>query len=244
MAIPTGYFLVALTYAKILPTPNFLVIALYFLTVGFGSASCYHSALSTNYRNWPKHLKSVAVGMSVSFFGLSAFVFSQAGRVFQEEGSLNVEKFLAFMAVCCAIVNLLAIFTLKQYGLSPVTSDGGEAALDERSPLLGHNSTSGLTEPAVRVISRQPSPAISPATADSTNVSSPRRKLVHFQSDLSAYDDSNEFIAQRAIQEDDEYIPAAPVIVLEEISCFTSVTAYLLAFNMFAGVGVGLSTRF
>jgi hypothetical protein len=43
------------------------------------SSAVYHSALATNYRNWPHQYRSVAVGLTVSWFGLSAFIFTKIG---------------------------------------------------------------------------------------------------------------------------------------------------------------------
>jgi MFS family permease len=72
LLIGSGYSLAALTYSNKIPNFGFLITALYYLMVGFGSASvyyylcqCYHCALATNYRNWPIQYQSAAVGMSV-----------------------------------------------------------------------------------------------------------------------------------------------------------------------------------
>ncbi|KAI8928842.1 major facilitator superfamily domain-containing protein [Entophlyctis helioformis] len=116
-----GYAAVSSIYAGLLPQPHFLVLAFIFLCIGFGSAACYHCGLATNYRNWPVENRGLAVGITVGFFGLSAFVFTNIGIWLfqtQEDGVsgakvLDVAAFLWFLGISCLGINAYAALTLR-----------------------------------------------------------------------------------------------------------------------------------
>lgn len=57
----SGYSLIAFTYEGAIERPHYAVIGIYFLLVGLGSALCYHTALATNYRNFPASWRSLCV---------------------------------------------------------------------------------------------------------------------------------------------------------------------------------------
>jgi hypothetical protein len=62
-----------------------------------------------------------------------------------------------------------------------------------------------------------------------SNVYTTAEEEVPTSSSLTEYVEDSEFIMERS-----------PLIPIEEISCFKSKASYLLAFNMFATIGVGL----
>ncbi|KAJ3274791.1 hypothetical protein HDV01_001994 [Terramyces sp. JEL0728] len=91
--------------------------------------ACYQTSLVTNYANWPAHYRSIAIGMTVSFFGLSAFIFAFIGsNFFAFNKILLVSDFLTFLGTLCMIINLFAMVLLKPL---PV-----EASEEEIQPLL------------------------------------------------------------------------------------------------------------
>jgi hypothetical protein len=116
------------------------------------------------------------------------------------------------MAEICAIVNLIAMFFLKKYDTDkPLISDPEDDIPHERTRLI-RNETTDTTETADLYV-----------TADEEEFT--RTSL----SPLLEDDERSEFSTA-----------PSPTIILEEISCFQSITSYLLALNMFATVGVGL----
>lgn len=80
-AIFAGYLSIGLVVIHEIDL-HYLIIAALFFMIGMGTASSYHCSLATNYRNWPKEYGSLAVGFTVSFFGLSAFIFTKIGLYF------------------------------------------------------------------------------------------------------------------------------------------------------------------
>lgn len=63
----------------------------------------------------------------------------------------------------------------------------------------------------------------------------------YIQEEPEAFESSNDLISDLVGNSDsDSHNEGSGKIVLEEISCFSSVSAYLLAFNMFVIVGAGL----
>ena len=94
-------------------SPHFLLLAFLNFLVGSGSSAVYHCSLSTNYRNWPSSYRSVSIGLSVSFFGLSAFVFANIGSAFfVTKGVLQIDSFLQLLAFGCFGINCLAMLFL------------------------------------------------------------------------------------------------------------------------------------
>ncbi|KAJ3259552.1 hypothetical protein HK103_002105 [Boothiomyces macroporosus] len=91
--------------------------------------ACYQTSLVTNYGNWPAEYRSIAIGMTVSFFGLSAFIFAFIGsNFFAFNKILLVSDFLTFLGTLCLIINLFAVVLLK-----PLPIDATE---EEMEPLL------------------------------------------------------------------------------------------------------------
>jgi MFS family permease len=131
ICICLGYCLIAATFAKLLSS-HFLLLSFYYLLIGLGSGSCYHISLGTNYRNWPASWRSVAVGMSVSLFGLSAFVFSLISRIFVSNNVLKVDQFLYCMGLGCLVLNFISIFIFQKADIDVCNGDSDSE--DEHMP--------------------------------------------------------------------------------------------------------------
>lgn len=212
VVIATGYLLVGFFIEQILPRPHYLILALVYLAIGLGNASCYHCSLATNYRNWPDKYRSVSVGLTVSFFGLSAFVFTHIGNAFflQKHLVINVPDFLKFLGILCLVLNLIAMFTLRP-SLNTATAE-------EQTPFLRETHT-----PSNYTFHEHEIPEYAEEEEIFYNAHSIDREQDTFYTPVS-----------------DLHIPESIGITLEEISCFRSLNAYLLGYNMFAVVGVGI----
>ncbi|KAJ2995041.1 hypothetical protein HDV02_001118 [Globomyces sp. JEL0801] len=193
LSIFTGYQLVSHTVSGLLPRPHYLVLALYFFIIGLG-------------RNWPASYRSIAVGTSVGFFGLSAFFFATVGsQFFIVNQVLQVEQFLSFLGGFCLIISLLSALLLK-----PIQTKI-EIIVD--------------------------------------NVSTESTPFLHATEHESEYVEEREEGETSSITsrgyistpvDDLEYSICDERIELDDISCFPSINAFLLAYNMFAIIGVGL----
>lgn len=150
--IALGYILTALEFAGVLPHTHYLITSLYFLLIGVGSSACYHKSLSTNIRNWPAQYRGLAIGVPVSAFGLSAFIFSKIASLFfynqdhadHDRPILNVTLLLLFVGITGFVVNLAMVFLLKD--LSSAAA-GGAVVLERSSEEL--DSTSPLVDSSV-----------------------------------------------------------------------------------------------
>ncbi|KAJ3296728.1 hypothetical protein HK104_001289 [Borealophlyctis nickersoniae] len=111
---------------------SYLLAAFFYSLVGLGSAGSYNAALTTNVRNWNAKDHGFVVGTSVSFFGLSAFIFSQLSYIFYREdadsnphstvphhSAMDTHGFLLFLAFTTGGVNLLAMFCLTDLSREP-----------------------------------------------------------------------------------------------------------------------------
>ncbi|TPX71129.1 hypothetical protein SpCBS45565_g01245 [Spizellomyces sp. 'palustris'] len=159
----TAYMLISLTYTGYLSGTSFLIMAAYFVTSGVGSSACYHCALATNLRNWPQHRRGLAVGIPVSFFGLSAFIFASLASLFFFEQddtgtfTLNVAAFLWFLAASAVGVNAIAAALLRDYRDDDHVVERSREEYDEedQAPLLsGHSGVSQDTAMPATAIQR------------------------------------------------------------------------------------------
>ncbi|KAI8803865.1 major facilitator superfamily domain-containing protein [Cladochytrium replicatum] len=149
-----GYSLMALAYDHwSFVRTEWWAFAAYFFLVGLGSSGAYNSALATNMRNFDKKHHGFAVGFSVAFVGLSAFIFSlfspffyipaddndfelKGGGVPIPEGkTLDTFRFLLFLAISCAVLNLIASLGLQDFSDSR-NPKPTESIPDESTPLL------------------------------------------------------------------------------------------------------------
>ncbi|KAI8808444.1 major facilitator superfamily domain-containing protein [Cladochytrium replicatum] len=132
-----GYTLMGLAYDRwSFVRTEWWAFAAYFFLVGLGSSGAYNSALATNMRNFEKKHHGFAVGFSVAFVGLSAFIFSlfspffyiptdendfvvKGGGVPIPEGkTLDTFRFLLFLAISCAVLNFVAALGLQDLSKS------------------------------------------------------------------------------------------------------------------------------
>lgn len=121
---------------------SFLLAAFFYSLVGLGSAGSYNAALTTNMRNFHPRDHGFVVGLSVSLFGLSAFIFSQLSRLFYRNSTyvannasssipqpdaIDTYAFLLFLACATGAANFIATFGLKD--LSEEVGNFGERRL-------------------------------------------------------------------------------------------------------------------
>ncbi|KAJ3203959.1 hypothetical protein HK099_001310, partial [Clydaea vesicula] len=89
--------------------------------IGVGSGCTYHKNLVTNLKNCPKDKRGLAIGVPVSAFGLSAFLFSKLSSLFfykfqtpaSLEKTLDVKSLLIFVGMTCLIINLVTPIFFK-----------------------------------------------------------------------------------------------------------------------------------
>ncbi|KAJ2797455.1 hypothetical protein H4R20_005174 [Coemansia guatemalensis] len=90
-------------------------MSMLFALVGVGSKAAYMSSMATTARNF-KHSRysGIALGIPISLYGLSTFVFSSIKAGWFEMDS-TPERYLAFMAITSGVVHLIAscFVTLK-----------------------------------------------------------------------------------------------------------------------------------
>ncbi|KAJ3332346.1 hypothetical protein HDU76_000508 [Blyttiomyces sp. JEL0837] len=162
-----GYVAMALASRGYFPT-HYLLVSLYYACVGIGSSGVFNSALATNVRNFLPQDHGFAVGLSVSFFGLSAFFFTQISNLFQiassklltaPSGKLNVYGFLIFMGIFTGAVSFCAsffVFDTSKY-LEAKREDEPVPVNDEEESLLANASQSDL-------VNSQPPPIVVPTS--------------------------------------------------------------------------------
>ncbi|KAI7868951.1 major facilitator superfamily domain-containing protein [Spinellus fusiger] len=102
--IPSGYFLLAQTYAGHLPDCLGLTI-LYLAMTGMAGASAYLCVLDSQSCNFITH-RGIAMGLTSAALGLSGLVFSQINDIYFKSSAEQVDGtfgFLIFMAFAMAI---------------------------------------------------------------------------------------------------------------------------------------------
>lgn len=233
LMIAAGYYLISLAAQKAI-TVHYLLIAAFYFLIGAGSSSVYHSALSTNYRNWPQRYRSVAVGLTVSWFGLSAFIFTFIANTWfmKESGKslfvesflkptkiLKVDSFLQLVAGVCLVSNIVTAIFFKRY------SDRELGTEEERQPLLHAN------------VNRLPPPP-------TLTILPPEAGFDDYQEEQEEYhtpmDETPHILEIPQDQVLHSEIEAQDAIELQDISCFHSYDAYLLGYSMCVLAGAGL----
>ncbi|TPX59123.1 hypothetical protein SpCBS45565_g07826 [Spizellomyces sp. 'palustris'] len=128
----TGYSCMALTFNGTFAHSSFLLVAVSYGLVGLGSAGSYNAAITTNVRNFHPRDHGFVVGISVSLFGLSAFIFSQLSAFFYRRPlsaeslsaphheAIDTYAFLMFLAWATGGANLVATL-----GLTDLSKDTG-----------------------------------------------------------------------------------------------------------------------
>ncbi|KAJ3214974.1 hypothetical protein HDU67_000991 [Dinochytrium kinnereticum] len=132
-----GYLSMALAYGRLI-SGHYLTVALAYSAVGLGSSGILNGCLVTNMRAFDPRDHGFAVGLSVAFFGLSAFVFSQLSTFFMvpiEPGStakaLDTFHFLFFLALTTGGVT----FASSLFLLDTLSSLRRPTRDEETSPL-------------------------------------------------------------------------------------------------------------
>ncbi|KAF9354651.1 putative monocarboxylate transporter mch1, partial [Mortierella sp. NVP85] len=161
--IASGYSLLSFTYAngvtrveQGLPPPSFLLMSFSFLLAGVGSSASYMAAFTSLAKNF-KQGRGLALGIPISFFGLSAAVLTLIAQSFfmvnvdqlfgEERRELDTKGFLLFLGIFGGCANLFSVVGLKilpSPEVSPearVESNHAHAAppprvQDEQTPLL------------------------------------------------------------------------------------------------------------
>lgn len=101
----SGYMLLSLAASGALPTRSSVVVALFTFIAGQGVGFTYMVGLKSNASNFPPELRGRAVGVLVTFFGLSSGVFGLVGNAFFGDHTQEaLVAFLQFLAVVLALV--------------------------------------------------------------------------------------------------------------------------------------------
>ena len=101
----SGYMLLSLAASGALPTRSSVVVALFTFIAGQGVGFTYMVGLKSNASNFPPELRGRAVGVLVTFFGLSSGVFGLVGNAFfGDHTQESLVAFLQFLAVVLALV--------------------------------------------------------------------------------------------------------------------------------------------
>ncbi|KAF9920216.1 hypothetical protein FBU30_009985, partial [Linnemannia zychae] len=169
-----GYGLLSAGYARGLESVargempiNFLFMAMFLFLAGMGSSASYMAAFTSLAKNF-KQARGIALGIPVSFFGLSAAALTLIAQGFfmtkvqdffvsynsfrpdttpkdPESQELDTAKFLLFLGVAGGIINGLAVLGMNI--LTPPTTDDIESTIatpviSEQTPLLRESTTS------------------------------------------------------------------------------------------------------
>ncbi|KAF9062604.1 major facilitator superfamily domain-containing protein [Rhodocollybia butyracea] len=128
-------------------TSVILLLVFFTLMTGVGSAGGYTTALNVTARSFPDSLRGSALGLVVSGFGLSAFIFSFiAQHVFPGKTSY----LLLTLALGSALPPLIGVFVIKPIPLSAPSIHETVAVVtddvDSRTPLIPPISQNAFAE--------------------------------------------------------------------------------------------------
>ncbi|CAG8473122.1 1949_t:CDS:2 [Ambispora gerdemannii] len=108
-----GYTSMAFTFNHTFPNSSFILMAIYYAFVGVGSNCSFFSAINVTAKNFT-NLRGTGLSGPIAFFGLSAFILSQLSKIFVDnDGKLDVYKFLLFMGIAFGIGNLISTIWLR-----------------------------------------------------------------------------------------------------------------------------------
>ncbi|KAG0034702.1 hypothetical protein BGZ82_005640 [Podila clonocystis] len=128
-----GYGLLSMGYSSGIesikhnePAPNFLAMAAFLFLAGIGSSACYMAAFTTLAKSF-KQGRGIAIGIPVSFFGLSAAALAFVAQKFflvdsdslfnliKDKGTqeLDTGRFLLFLAIAGGVINGLSLLGLN-----------------------------------------------------------------------------------------------------------------------------------
>ncbi|TPX53104.1 hypothetical protein SeMB42_g00969 [Synchytrium endobioticum] len=149
--LSTGYFLMSVVYNSTLEvnfngeavSTHFIAYAAYAAIVGIGSCLCNQTSIAANLRNFPPSWRGLAVGLPMSFFGLSAMILSQIAKYafYVDAGelapaTLDVASFLMFIGCLSGIICLFAALVLQDY--SGYVKDVDTPTLAHQQPPSSH----------------------------------------------------------------------------------------------------------
>ena len=167
----SGYAIMALVYAKILPVSPVLMGEGFFM-VGLASSGGYSSALATNVVNFSPDSRGTIVGIIVGGFGLSAFILSQLYSAIWAPSS--VSAFFTTLAIALGTIFALGVFLLKRLPYAdkdgPPASDEAKAAGDDFA------SSASVNRPLISPVgSRGGRPAAARSDAESAALLVPHK---------------------------------------------------------------------
>ncbi|KAH6581736.1 hypothetical protein BASA61_008955 [Batrachochytrium salamandrivorans] len=247
--IGAGYILVASIYYGRIAQPHFIVVALIFLFIGFGSAACYHSALATNYRIWPAQHRGFVIGVNVAFFGLSAFAFANMAGLFpmvdknKSATGLDVAAYLEAVGLICILLNIFGAATM----VSPINVESRLIMPGSPSYTPRFYSARDInSSPNQSTLSLQqgehPSSETTPLMHGYTRFDSCDH--VSIDARLQTIADPDNLMSDAADDHHSDMSPLVsesfPTLEIEDISCFSFSDAYILAAIMLILIGVCL----
>ncbi|RUP47225.1 hypothetical protein BC936DRAFT_145979 [Jimgerdemannia flammicorona] len=105
--LATGYVAMALTYNEMLFSDSFILMSVYFAFVGTGGTFSYMSTISTLAKTFRTN-RGVALGVPIAMYGLSALVWTAAGRFLfmGSDGLLDIPALLLFLGAGTCVINV------------------------------------------------------------------------------------------------------------------------------------------
>ncbi|KAG0086367.1 hypothetical protein BGZ92_008193 [Podila epicladia] len=174
-----GYGLLSVAYSSGIerikhnePAPSFLAMSAFLFLAGIGSSACYMAAFTTLAKSF-KQGRGIAIGIPVSFFGLSAAALAYLAQKFflvdsdslfnliKDEGTqeLDTGRFLLFLAIAGGVINGLSLLGLnvvpepeirdeEQPSVAPsLLQETGNTNPTEESPLLQDTTSTPTIRP-------------------------------------------------------------------------------------------------
>ncbi|KAF5391265.1 hypothetical protein D9757_001985 [Collybiopsis confluens] len=120
-------------------------LTLYFAMAGLGTILSYFSFVFSASKTFTRY-HSFASGLTMSMFGLSPLFLSYiASNIFSDPstGTIDVTRFLQFLAVCTGVIHLFGAFTLTVPSATTIVSPSDRP--DEESHLIGRDTHTDCT---------------------------------------------------------------------------------------------------
>ncbi|KAI9190355.1 hypothetical protein H9P43_001789 [Blastocladiella emersonii ATCC 22665] len=119
------------------------VLALFYVFLGIGSSGVTLSSVALNVRSFPAAIRGFAVGVPVSFYGLSAFVFVQIKRKWFESADEPVVGMLGFLTAITAflgvgfVIAALAMWEVPRTDVEEVSEAEAAVLVDDEETVVG-----------------------------------------------------------------------------------------------------------
>ncbi|KAI9348930.1 major facilitator superfamily domain-containing protein [Zopfochytrium polystomum] len=165
--LATGYFGMAWTYSGFFPWAAVLSLSVFYGFVGLGSSGVCNATLSAIVRNFRAKDRGMSVGLSLAFFGLSAFFFSQISSLFMSKGDppmLDTYSYLEVVGLIVGGLPLLCSLVL----VDNKTAERPAAAAIRRTTTAPASETDSLLPTTSPSSSHTAQPAPSAAASRST----------------------------------------------------------------------------